>query len=235
MDAMARVLAFFTRKKKESVTQEEIEHALRTLYGTRASWRKRQRKRAHMTYKQRDEIAWLLLRMQREIGHAKMTKSEWIDYFFTYTRNLAHDTTDQTAMDAATKAADEQQAKTGSDDAAMWQAPGAAAQQAMNAWNAEQESQRRRTVRMQAADRDIQQSPDDAPGYSGVSGYHAALTDVQDAPTFAPGEQVGTSKGQREPGEPEQPTPDKDPAQQPLPVNTPENPPHEPQTSNADR
>jgi hypothetical protein len=123
----------------DSVDPEEIGAAVRLLYGTRNARRKRQRKRRHLSYKQRDGIAWLLIRLQHERkGNAKMsrTRADWISEFTQQMSGLsdhnAHD-----IADAAEQKADDQQARTGTDDAAMWQNPGASAQATLNEWNAE--------------------------------------------------------------------------------------------------
>jgi hypothetical protein len=121
-----------------------------------------------------------------------MTKSEWIDICFSYVRNLSPETSEPLAMEFATNAAAEQETRTKSADAAMWQSPGAAAQQAMNSNNAAIDAQERRRRRVERPD----------PGYSEEGRY------------------AGASVAQRETTPPET-----DPAQQPLPVNTPENPP----------
>jgi len=123
----------------DTVTAEEIGAAVRVLYGKRHGRRKRQRKRRHVTYKQRDAIAWLLLRLQqerRENTTMAKTRAEWINEFSQHMAGLS-DYDDTDIADVAELTANDQEDRTGSADSAMWQNPQAAAQTVLNEWNAE--------------------------------------------------------------------------------------------------
>lgn len=137
-----RVAALFDHGKGQeldTVSAEEIGNAVRMLYGTHTTRRKRQRKRRHVTYKQRDAIAWLLIRLQHERKeHRQMNRTDWVNQFTQYIGNMSEFNAQEIA-DAAEAKASEQNERTGTDDAAMWQAPGAAAQAQMNEWNREAE------------------------------------------------------------------------------------------------
>jgi len=122
----------------DRVAPEEIGNAVRVLYGTRHARRKRQRKRRHVTYKQRDAIAWLLIRLHHErTERTEMNRQEWMNQFRAHMSGVS-DFTDTDIVDASEVAADEQQERTGTDDAAMWQPPMAAAQTTLNEWNREE-------------------------------------------------------------------------------------------------
>jgi len=122
----------------DKVSAEEIGNAVRTLYGTRSERRKRQRKRRHVTYKQRDAIAWLLIRLAHERKERTMTRQDWTAAFTEYMTGLS-DYPPEDISEAAETAADQQEALAGTDDAALWQNPAGAARLVLNQWNRDAE------------------------------------------------------------------------------------------------
>jgi hypothetical protein len=129
----------------DEIRADEIGAAVRVLYGTRHARRKRQRKRRHVTYRERDQIAWLLLRLQQERKEPQtMKRNEWLEQFKNHvssmTTNLSPDMVDDVA-EYAEQAAEDQEHLTGTQDPAMWQAPAAAAQEFMNTLSDEDRAQ----------------------------------------------------------------------------------------------
>jgi hypothetical protein len=125
----------------DAITAEQIGAAVRLLYGSRNARRKRQRKRRHVSYKQRDEIAWLLLRMYHERRNNEMskTRAEWITEFTQNMKGQGSDYDDENISAAAEEQANDQQQRSGSEDAALWQNPAASARSVLNEWNADEQ------------------------------------------------------------------------------------------------
>jgi len=127
----------------------EIRNALRWLHGTRVAVRKHQRRRLHLTYRQRDAIAALLVRLTGV--HNTMTPQAWIEAFAQYLGQVA-DITAEDAQQEGELEAQQQQSQFG-DDASLWQSPTAAAQQTANEWT--------NTPPLPVGDHNIVQPPDD--------------------------------------------------------------------------